>query len=150
MPLACDPHAAVRVILSTDRDKPNPPTLLYRHLSYRQWIELQHLQDTLSGADADQVICAQLDWLKRGLVGWERMPDPEAPERCLPFDADRIADLVTMYEVQEILQARLIAGVPSLEDKKKLPSPSASDTKPSVAAVADTTDAATSLTPASP
>jgi hypothetical protein len=135
MPLACDPLATVRIVLDGDKEKTPTPVFLYRPLTYRQWVELQEMEATIATAPPKETIRRQQHWLQSGLVGWEHIDDPNTGTP-LPFAADRICDLVSMFEAQEILQFRLMSGIPSLADKKKLPSPSDSATEKSANPVA--------------
>lgn len=40
MPIALDPTQTIKIILETDQDKANPPTFIYRVLTYRQYGQL--------------------------------------------------------------------------------------------------------------
>ena len=142
MPLACDPTSTHRIVLKTDQGKSPEPAFLYRFLTYRQFIELSDFQDGLKDRPADDSLRIQEVWLQRGLVGWEHITDPDTGQP-MPFDAARIMDVVGMFEAQEILGQRMMGNLPSLEDKKKLPSPSASDTAKPAADAKDSTPAPT-------
>jgi hypothetical protein len=131
MPLAADPNATQRIVLAGDENKNPQPAFIYRVLTYRKWAKLQAMMDNLKNESADAAIRSQFDALAEGLIGWEHIVDPETGQPAA-FDAARMPDIVTMFEAQEILMKRLQLALPSVEDKKKLPSPSASDTESSV------------------
>lgn len=145
MPLACDPTAVQRIVLSDDQAAAAPPTFLYRYLTYRQQIELSRFQESLPDAAAS-AFEKQEAFLTSGLVGWEHITDP-ATGQPMPFDPTRILDVVTLTEAQEILSRRLLGNLPDLEAKKKLPSPSASDTARPASPAGDRTGAGHCPTP---
>jgi len=149
MPLACDPTARQRIVLDGDKDKTPQPVFFYRFLTYRQFNELAEFQDSLKGKPAPDSIRTQEAWLKRGLLGWEHIGDPETGQP-LAVDPERIMDVVNMFEAQEILLQRLMGNLPSLDDKKKLPSPSASDTAKPAADAGDCPPAPISPAPSCP
>jgi hypothetical protein len=130
MPLAADPNATQRIVLAADESKNPQPAFVYRVLTYRKWSYLQSLMDNLKNESADTAIKKQFTALADGLIGWENMTDPETGHPAV-FDPDRIPDMITMMEAQEILMKRLQGSVPTIDDKKKLLSPSASGTESS-------------------
>jgi hypothetical protein len=133
MPFVVDPGAIHRIVLSSDEDKTPQPVFLYRHLSFRKFAELETLRSSIGKEDLAESIRKQFSALADGLVGWVNLVDPDTGQ-LIPFDPARMPDLLTVAEAQEILMKRLTGAVPSVEDKKKLPSPSASDTESSVKA----------------
>ncbi len=127
MPMPYDPDAVLRIVLESDENKSPQPAFLYRHLSYRKWCQLEELQRRLAEMRAEDVLRKQMEFLEDGLAGWENITDPDTGQP-LPFDKSRIADIVSMVEAQEILQKRLVAGIPGIDVKKKSSLPSVSDT----------------------
>lgn len=144
MPLAIDPTATIEIVLDVDKDKPNPPTFIYRHLTYRQWAQMSSDQDQIGKEEPSVSVAKQIHWLQVGLVGWRNVLD--ASGQPIAFDPQQIADMLTLAEAQEVLAKRLMAALPSAEDKKKSPSPSASDTAKSVQTVPEQPDVRTSPT----
>lgn len=137
MTLPADPDSLHRIVRRRDTDKSPQPVFWYRYLSYRKWLELSRLQESLHQAD-DDAPARQEHWLRFGLLGWEHVTDLDTGD-VLEFDPARIMDVVTMLDAQEMLGLRLLANLPDLETKKKLPSPSESDTaRPAAPAEAPT------------
>jgi hypothetical protein len=128
MPLAADPNALQRIVLDSDKDKSPQPAFIYRYLTYRRWVEFQTMQEELNKADAMESIRRQFEAMADGLVCWEHINDPQTGQP-LAFDRNKMPDIVTLYEAQEILMKRMKQSVPGVEDKKKLLSPSESDTE---------------------
>jgi len=129
MPMAIDPNQTFKIVLLSDQDKPKKeqPAFIFRHPTGRQWRQISGMQDALEecngGAEvADKVFEAA------GLVmvGWENMPAPDGKGH-LAFDIDRLEDVIGMVEAQELI-FRILRSTPDFESKKKLKSPSPSDT----------------------
>jgi hypothetical protein len=124
MPLAIDPNATQRIVLDSDKDKNPQPAFIYRHLTYRKFMEFEHNRTSMDAQNPEAAMKKQIEMLQDGLVGWENMG--------IGFDATKIADLLTLAEVQEVIMRRMLGAVPSVDDKKKLPLPLNSDTASSV------------------
>jgi hypothetical protein len=146
MPLAADPTATHRIVLLADRDKAPQPAFVYRYLSYRQWIALSQFQEGLAAMDAADAIRQQEHWLTAGLVGWEHICCPDTGQP-LPFDPQRLLDVITITEAQELIGQRMLSNIPDLETKKKLSSPSDCGTESSAKAAGGSPDARTSPAP---
>lgn len=128
MPFVVDPLAIHRIVLAVDESKSPQPAFLYRHLSFRKFAELEALRASIGKEDLAESIRKQFAALSDGLLGWENINDPETGEP-IPFGPEKMPDLLTISEAQEILMKRLTGAVPSVDDKKKLPSPSESGTE---------------------
>ena len=126
MPFVVDPGAIHRIVLAADENKTPQPAFLYRHLSFRKFAEFEALRSSIGKEDLSESIRKQFAALADGLVGWENLVDP-ATGQPIAFDAEKMPDVLTISEAQEILMKRLTGAVPSVEDKKKLPSPSECD-----------------------
>ena len=127
MPFVVDPGAIQRIVLSSDEAKSPCPAFLYRHLSFRKFAELEALRASIGKEDFSESIRKQFAALADGLVGWENITGADG--QPIPFNREAMPDLLTIAEAQEILIKRLTGAVPSVDDKKKLPSPSACDTE---------------------
>jgi hypothetical protein len=66
---------------------------------------------------------------KFSLVGWENMIDPDT-KSAIEFDPDKMNDLLTMEEAFELVK-KIMAQIPSNEEKKTSGLPSESDTEQS-------------------
>jgi hypothetical protein len=148
MPFVVDPFAIQRIVLSSDEGKSPQPAFLYRHLSFRKFAELEALRASIGKEEFSESIRKQFAALADGLVGWENIHGPAGEP--IPFNPDAMPDLLTISEAQEILIKRLTGAVPSVDDKKKLPSPSPSDTESSVKDAKAQPDAPTSQDPNCP
>jgi len=143
MPITLDPQTTYPVVLATDRAKKHPPTFIYRYLNGRQWKKLAAVSD-----DLDQMITGvgAIDAVYRiievGLVGWENLNN-RADEPII-FDKDHLEldEILTPAEAVEIMQA-IMAQTPSIDDKKKLESPSPSDSDRSAKVAPDLENAET-------
>lgn len=127
MPFAVDPNAVQKIVLDCDKDKDPQPAFFYRHLTYRKFVELDAMRTSIGKDDPSESYRKQFAALSDGLVGWQFICDPVTGQ-VIPFDAGMIPDIVTLSEAQEILMKRMTGAIPSVEDKKKLPSPSESVT----------------------
>lgn len=131
MPLALDKNKTFRIVLQSDKDKPEneQPYFVYRYLTGIQWRKLATLQDDIedcdSGADAvDRVYEA----VATGLIGWGNMIDSD--NNFISFNINKLQEIVGPIEAQELIQ-RILMQTPNAEDKKKLDSPSDLNTEES-------------------
>jgi len=125
MPLAVDPQARFRIVLQSDRDAEPEPAFLCKYLSAALWRRVGRVQDRIEDLDgADEVVDLVFDAIKLGIVGWENMLDYDE------FDADKLEEVLTIMEAQELLQKIMIQGM-DVEVKKKSESPLPSSTEES-------------------
>jgi len=135
MPLMCDPESTFDYVLETDRQKPKEhrPVFVITYLSGRKWKEIARLNDDFDESDDS---CAMLDMaykmLKVGLVNWKNLTGPKG--EVIPFDLDKLEDILTMNETIELMRAITSQGV-TVDDKKKLESQSGSNTEQSAQVV---------------
>ncbi len=126
MPVAVDPNQTIKIVLERDMEKLMPPAFLYKPLTSRQWRQVAGLNDIIEDMDgAGQLMDQMAACVKIGLVGWEHMTDIETGTP-VEFDPDKIEDVTLMPDLQEIIAQRTTYF--SFEDKKKLSSPSDSET----------------------
>lgn len=128
MPLALEPNELFEIILKSDKDKPRDqqPRFIYRYLTGRQWRNVARIQDKLEELkNADQVVDKVYEAATTGLVGWVNINDPQSGP--ITFDTEKLEDVVGIIEAQELI-IKLMKQSPVLSDKKKLDSPSDSDT----------------------
>ena len=134
MPLALDPHQTFTIVLESDKDKPaeSRPCFIYRYLTGRQWNKVPRLHDTLEdSAGADDVTDKMYQAASTGLVSWKNMIAPNGEQ--IGYEPDKLQDILGIIEAQELI-AKLLKQHPSLDDKKKLDSPSQSSTEKSAPA----------------
>jgi len=126
MPMTMDPNAKFEVALKGDEamDAEVRPRFHCRFLSCRQWREIAGAIDELDGAAGGaEVLDRVIEQLERCVAGWRNVTDPQTGEP-MAFSADRLADVLTMAEAQELIQ-RTLEGRPDGTDLKNSPSPAA-------------------------
>ena len=130
MPIAIDPDARVRVVLSTDKGKAPEPAFFVRPLTLRQYRKVSETDETVGQAsNGSEAIGRLLKAIEVGLVGWEHVSDKDG--QPIPFSMDALEDVVTIPEARELLHYCLISGRLATEDKKKSESESSSNTESS-------------------
>ena len=130
MPLFLDPEGKHRVVLISDKDKPqaNQPAFFFKVLTVRQRMELIERNDMLDDIDdTAEAVDHEVETLKKYLVGWENMKMID--DVALEFRPEMVEDVLTWFEVVELNQALLLAR-PDFLKRKLSESPSPSDTEP--------------------
>lgn len=130
MPIAMDPQQTIKLVLERHFEKLAPPTFLYKPLTARQWRTVAGLNDRIGELDnPNAMIDGMVECVRLGLVGWENMVEMDTGDP-VAFAPDRLEDIVTMPDLQELIAQRTTYF--NFEDKKKLSSPSDSETATSV------------------
>lgn len=125
MPVAIDPDATFRTWLRSDADKDPRPEFEFRYLTNRQWGEIARIQDGLEEyEDGIKAMDAIFDLLKKYLVALHNMGD---------YTADRLEDLLTNHEAQELVVKISRNSEPTEDDLGKSDLPQDSDTEESAA-----------------
>lgn len=125
MPVAIDPNARVRFVLESDKGKSPEPAFFVRPLTMRVWRKLADTTDEMLKATEGNVAANKLiEAIKIGLVGWEGIVDAKGND--IPFDPDKLEDIIDVDEAKELLDAVQDAGRLAREDKKKSESPPSS------------------------
>ncbi len=128
-PIAVDPEATFDVVLESDKGKDRPPTFVFRQVTCRKWRELAELADQIETrklGTAVEGLDVTLKALRSTLIGWRDMAGLDGVE--IPFDAEKIEDLLTMREVTELMYAGLEGSQPTPDELKNWPLPPGSDT----------------------
>ena len=124
MPIALDAAELAEYVLPFDRDKSNPPTFLFSHLTRRQHREVAALMEQARQAEDDEPFEAALDKAIRiGLRGWKNLRGADGAE--IPYSPDALDDVLTPSEKIEMATG-YAAAVTTVEAKKKQRSGSAS------------------------
>jgi hypothetical protein len=109
MPIALEANRKpFPVVLKSDAEKPEGqrPTFLFRVLTCREFNDLtSHDAEGIEGV---------LGTVCKMLVGWERMVGPDGE---IPYDPEKLQDLLTPSEAKELLLAAIACGV--TEDDRK-------------------------------
>ena len=135
MPLVLEPNATYDVVLSSDAGKPKDkqPTFIFRYLSGREWKKLAKLSDEFDQkTSGEKALDLVFRAIKMVLFGWRNMNGPDGKE--IEYNPDELEAIVTPGEAVELMQAA-VSQQPSIEDKKKSVSLSASSTGKSAKAV---------------
>lgn len=124
MPLALEPTETFRVVLESDKKKPEAerPYFEFRHLSGREWRKLAKLTD--SGSEPKDGLDEMDDAIKMissGLVGWGNMKT--ATSTTIRFNKKRLDEILTPAETFELLIKFRNQGL-TVDDEKNLDSPS--------------------------
>ena len=128
MPIAVDPNARIRFVLSTDKGNDPEPTFIIKNLTARDYGVVNEICDKHLAGDKPDPTKYILETIAFALTGWENLKGFDnavigySKEAAMEFDA-----LLTPAELKELLDAVMDQGA-RLEDKKKLESPSESDT----------------------
>jgi len=105
-PIALDPSARFELVLLGDLDKEAPPTFIFRHLSCNGVNALlrsgERLEELSKDANVDVLLDEMLSLVRMALVGWRGMIDP-ATGRPIPYDPDRLGDIVSPVELMELI-----------------------------------------------
>lgn len=143
MPIAVDPNSTYDYVLEGDRDKEKPPSFTVKYLVCSKWKEVAMLHDEFKAADGvGEQLDAAAKTIKIALAGWKNMPNFEGTG-MMDYNPDVILDLLTLTELTELMRAILHQSIEP-DDKKKLESPSDSNTEEFAQAAKDTLNAETS------
>jgi len=110
MPRALEPKTPCPIVLECDKDKEPQPTFFAESKSYR---DSDSMRQEMKATPTDQ--CG-FEILKRNLVGWENMVGRDGSE--IKFNPERLADVVTVSEVWELL-GKIIANDHVTTEEKK-------------------------------
>lgn len=125
MPRSLDATSTTRHALATDQDKPpdRRPTFELRELTGKQMRAVAAVYDSVDEAStAGEAVDGLFSALRQVVAGWRHMATPEGDE--LPFDPDRLEELLTPAEAFELLGAAMNASMLGPADRKKFESPS--------------------------
>jgi hypothetical protein len=104
-PIALDPAARFELVLLSDRDKPDPPSFVFRHLAARDFRAVAAVSDRMQDLPDDAIgrLCDEVeDALMVALVDWRGMVDP-ATGREIPFSREELDRVLTLTEMLELL-----------------------------------------------
>jgi len=125
MPIATDPEATFKIVLESDKAKPEAeqPRFIYHYLTARQWEQVTDVMSKLETFKNKEVMDKIFDACRVGLVGWENMMDLAG--KPIVFRAEALEDILTLAEATELLVTSS-ASTLSVDSKKKLKLPSGS------------------------
>ena len=120
MPLALDPNATFEIWLDSDADVPaaTRPVFVCRHMNDRALKSLASAQDRINAAVGADRVDLMHDELRKGLVGWRNMIDPQT-KKAIPFDPERTLDVLNANEVVELVEKMANQAQATAADRKK-------------------------------
>jgi len=110
MPIACDPERRVAFSLTLDKAEQgeSAPIFYARFITCRQRMRMVELNREAIDADSDADGQAKvLEALSIILTGWEKLVDQD--NRPVPFEMDRLLDVLTDIELWELFMASMAA-----------------------------------------
>ena len=110
MPINCDPNSKHRVVLITDKKKDPAvqPAFFFRVLNIPGRAELLARNAAGDKLNTDKAaIDHEIETIKMYLLGWENITDREGKE--IPYDPEKIEDILAWYEAVELNQALVLA-----------------------------------------
>jgi hypothetical protein len=98
MPISLKPGQTFKVILTTDKDTPDPkPAFIFRYLTVSEFMTLGDMHDKLvEQTNMREAIGLMLDTVGFAMVGWENMGDVGE------YAKDKLAGLLTLGEAKEL------------------------------------------------
>ena len=124
MPRALEPGKRRCVVLPFDQDKPKElqPRFYYASQSLARGSRIGELMDRTRDAEGSVEVHERvIATLKEVITDWENLIDPETGKE-IPFSVDRIPDVLTMADANELLTEVFKGSVIDSEDQKKLES----------------------------
>ena len=127
-------------ITTKKKDEKLKPTFIFRYISARQWRKIAELNDRFFAIAAEDVkadaaedlLNIPFDVIRKLITGWRNLKGIDG--KTIDFDPDKLDDILTQAEAIELMIASM-QQIPSVEDKKKLDSPSCSSTEQSAKTV---------------
>lgn len=122
MPRALEPGLKRAVVLPYDQGKPvgEQPRFFYASQSLSRGGKIGALMDrTKDATGAVEVHESVIATLKEVIIGWENLIDPETGNE-IPFSVERVGDVLTMADANELLTEVFRASVVDPDDQKKL------------------------------
>lgn len=119
MPIAMDKDGIFEYVLATDRKKPKAsrPTFCFRPQTMRQWQQLCREtdkidDDKITGVEAIDLLC---NMISKSMSSWKNMTDVAG--KVIRFNKKRLADIISMPEAHELIEAIKNQGV-TVDDEK--------------------------------
>ena len=145
MPAALDPDNTFTIVLPDDQEKPEGkrPGFIYNFLTGRQWFKVAQVQELLPKCkNMTAVFDLVFGGCRIGLKGWENITGLDG--KPMEFDPDKLEDVLTLVEAQELVLLLEAEGSLGSQYKKKLDSLLLSKTEPSASDAQDQENAKTS------
>lgn len=125
MPIAFDPNQTLELTLWHEKEMDRRPTFIFRFLSAREHLAVAEAFDAYDQATGDpDMIATAVRGIRVGLVDWRHVTDRAG--RLVAFEPDRLEDILTSLELQEIKDRLLMEMALTELDRKKSAWPSLS------------------------
>jgi hypothetical protein len=121
MPRALEPGVKRFVVLPYDRAKPEAeqPRFFYAAQNLHKSAKIARLMDeTQKAKDSEAVHESVIRSLQEIIIGWENLVDPETGKQ-IPFSADKIPEVLTMADANELIGEVFKSNVVEPDDQKK-------------------------------
>jgi hypothetical protein len=135
MPIKFSTKSTFDVVLTADKDLPAEEQAVFvcRCLSVAEWLDVAELDEKFAKLDnARERMDAAEQIVKKGICGWRNLLDKEA-QKEIPFAIEELRSILTLSEFIELMHC-VVLQRPGFDDKKKLGSPSDSNTEQSAQA----------------
>lgn len=121
MPRALEPGVKRFVVLPYDRAKPEAeqPRFFYAAQALGKSRQIARLMDeTQNAKDSESVHDSVIRSLQEIIIGWENLIDPETGS-VIPFSPEKIQDVLTMADANELIAEVFKSNVADPADQKK-------------------------------
>jgi len=110
MSIATSPNKTFKLVLSSDEGEQRPAEFEFKYLTLGEFTEVAEAEDSIADANtAKGAIEIVVGAIKRSMIGWRNVRDPKNPDNDLDFDPERLPELLTFGDAQEMLQ-RIVAS----------------------------------------
>ena len=118
MPVALDSNEIYRYVLSTDRGKEKPPTLLFYYPTCRETRQIANLFDQSDKASGvDEMINLSCDAIRIILCGWENVTTRDGT--TVSYQPENVDAILTESDITEV-RANLLRDMGQSEVEKKV------------------------------
>src|SRR3989339_1421159 len=101
MPLALDPNQTFKVVLASDKGKPQPPVFIMRYKSSRKWRKIAELHAAWADTpDPNTMLDKVFEILGETICDWSNMPGDIGQ-----YSPDKLEDILTPTEAIELMEA---------------------------------------------
>ncbi|HUT61484.1 MAG TPA: hypothetical protein VNA25_26855 [Phycisphaerae bacterium] len=120
MPLALDPNATFEIWLDSDAAVPaaTRPVFVCRHMADGALKALAGMQDAINAADGMERIDLMHEELRKGLVGWRHMIDPQT-KQAIAYEPAKTMEVLNAMEVVELIEKMAQHAQTTAADRKK-------------------------------
>jgi len=129
MSLAADPNQTIEIVLQSDKNLPpeTQPVFYFKYLTCRKWKAFLALREKMKDVKTvAEVVDVAIEILSLNLCGWKNVVAADGTK--VEFSLDKIEDILSPDDIYDLMTVEKEQQTLSADDKKKLDSPSQSDT----------------------